>query len=680
MIKKIIKAGIGFYLIVLFSETTYAQLPADTFGYKTLAPVSVYTLKSRVNNKNIRLTSSEWVQHDAGQVLSQISGFGTIRKSGAFAFDPVFRGFKLEQLNIINDGGVTAHAACPNRMDPPTSQIMINQVEEIEILKGPHNFRFGPSSGAVINFKTADPQFTEKSTVYGRLNAGHESNGNIRRTEGMWGIRKKKFQLSLAGSYSKGQDYRDGNDSIISAFFSRGALNMALSYKVTDKQTASINVTRNFARNVSFPVLMMDLLNDDTWLVQGKYAVKSSGKIFNQWVTQVYTSVVDHQMGNALRPTAASMLSHVFANTQTSGARTEFVVKRSAFQFFTGVDFKYEFANGIRTRSMLTGPMAGRLFSDSLWQQGSNLRTGIFAHANKKWGRNELSVSSRADVVKSIPQQVANRYKLTYDHLVSTDINPSLSIGFVRSLSKNWLAGAWLGRGVRSASITEKFINFLPVGMDAYEVIGNPSLKPEANTQLDLMIQFKKEKTLLQVSAYASTINNFISSVILSGVKPVVASAPGVRQYVNIDKANLAGFELTWNQQVGVHFSNELTAFYTRGRNPLNDQPLPEITPFEIKNKIQGKFMNNKLSPYVTYRNAFKQDRISADFGEKKTPSFTVVDLGMRVVLMKNTQITFVAQNIFDVAYREHLSRYIRPTLPLNSPGRSIVVMASWEF
>jgi len=665
---------------ILLCVTTYSQQSVDTFIYKILEPVSVYALKSKSNNKTTRLTSSEWVQHDAGQVLSQISGFGTIRKSGAFAFDPVFRGFKLEQLNVINDGGVTAHAACPNRMDPPTSQVMINQVQEIEILKGPHNFRFGPSSGAVINFKTEEPQFTEKPRLFGRLNSGFESNGNIGRTEGMLGVRNKKLQLLLAGSYSKGQDYRDGSDSIINAFFSRGALNMALSYKVNEKQTASINLTRNFARNVSFPVLMMDLLSDDTWLIQGKYAVKLSGKLFNRWNTQVYTSLVDHQMGNSLRPSSASMLSHVFANTKTSGARTELMVKRNTFQFYTGADLKYEFANGTRTRSMLTGPMSGKVFTDTLWQQGSIFRTGIFAHANKKWGKNEFSISTRVDLVKSRPQQASSRYKLAYDHLYSTEVNPSMSIGIVRTLSQKWLTGAWLGRGVRSASITEKFINFLPVGMDAYEVIGNPALKPESNTQFDFMLQYKTEKTLFQLSPFAATIDNFVSSIIMPGVKPMIATSPGVRQYVNIDKATLVGFELTWSQQIGKYFSNEFTSFYTKGHNPAKDQPLPEINPFEIKNKFQGRFDENKLSPYVLCRHAFRQDRVSEDFGERKTKAFTVVDLGMRLVMLKSTQLTIASQNIFDVTYREHLSRYIKPTLPLSSPGRSFVVMASWEF
>lgn len=674
------KANIGLCMLIMLTTQTLAQQATDTLFSRTLEPVSVYALKAKANTKSIRLTTADWVQHDAGQLLSQISGFSTIRKSGGFAFDPVFRGFKLEQLNILSDGALTAHAACPNRMDPPTSQVMINQVQEVEIMKGPHNFRFGPSSGAVINFKTAGVQFSEKNTTYGRVSAGMESNGRIKRTEGMWGLRSKKLQLSLAGSYSKGKDYKDGNDSVISAFFNRGALNMAVNYKVTDKQVASVNITRNFARNVSFPVLMMDLLSDDTWMIQGKYAVQGTGKWFSQWNTQIFTSLVDHQMGNRLRPASASMLTHVFANTQTSGARTEFTVKKNALQLFAGADMKYEYANGQRTRSMLTGPMAGKTFRDTLWQQGTIQRTGIFAHLQHRFGKNDVSVSGRMDLVQSRPQQSASRYKTEYSQMLATDINPSLSVGLVRKLSSEWSAGAWLGRGVRSAGITEKFINFLPVGMDAYEVIGNPQLKPESNTQFDLMVQYKKEGTLMQVAGYASRVDNYISSVILAGVKPMVSSAPGVRRFINLDQALFTGFELTWHQQLGKIISNEFSAFYTKGQNRDLDQPLPEINPFELKNKLQARLLKDRISSYINYRHAFRQDRVSQAFGERTTAAFTVVDLGVKTLFVPGMQVSLAVQNLFNVAYKEHLSRYIRPTLPLNAPGRSLVLMASWEF
>lgn len=672
----------GVLVMLLFANTLTAQKNNSYTDsvIETLSPVSVYALKGKPVNKYLKLTHADWVKHDAGEVLLQVPGFSSIRKSGDFGFDPVFRGFKWEQISILNDGGLTAHAACPNRMDPPSSQVMINQVEKIEIIKGPHNFRYGPATGAVINFKTADPVFSSQKELFGRINIGGETNGEIFRTEGQLGWRGKKIQVAAAGSYSNGQDYKDGSNATIPGVFNRGAVNLNAAYLVKQDQVASITITRNFARNTSFPTLMMDLLSDDTWMVQGKYQVRPVSKWYRQWNTQVFTSFVDHQMGNGLRPASATMLSHVFSNTQTSGGRTEFQIKRNSNTFYIGADVKYEYANGNRTRKMLTGMMAGKTFTDTLWQQASILHSGVFAHWDKMIGKYELTLSSRLDMVQSKPRSVSAKYAGNNSDLESFDLNPSISAGINRIFSRSFQAGIWLGRGVRSASITEKFINYLPVGLDAYEVTGNAQLKPEVNTQADLLVAYKTRQTSLQVNVFFASVHNFISSVVDPALQPVVATAPGVRRFINIREARLSGFECNWGQQLGSYFRNEFSATYTKGENRELDQPLPEINPFEIRNKLQVDVFKNTAGVYINLRHAFEQNRVSAAFSERTTAAFTVTDLGLNIRSVQKIQFTVAVQNLFNVTYKEHLSRYISSALPLNSPGRSLVVMASYHF
>lgn len=673
-------AGVLVMLLFITPLTAQSYHPFSDSTVETLSPVSVYALKGKATHKYLKLTHADWVKHDAGEVLLQVPGFSSIRKSGDFGFDPVFRGFKWEQVSILNDGGLTAHAACPNRMDPPSSQVMINQVEKIEISKGPHNFRYGPATGAVVNFKTADPQFSSQKEMFGRISIGGESNGEVFRTEGQVGWRGEKLQVSAAGSYSNGQDYTDGSKNFIPAVFNRGAINLNAAYLLKQSQIASVIITRNFARNTSFPTLMMDLLSDDTWLIQGKYQVRSASRWYNQWISQLYTSVVDHQMGNGLRPTAATMLSHVFANTQTSGGRTEFQVIKNNSTIYVGADLKYEYANGSRTRSMLTGMMAGKTFTDTLWQQASLLRTGIFAQLDKKIGKYELSVSSRLDMVHARPNAVSAKYAATSTDLKSFDLNPSISVGINRIFSPSFQAGIWLGRGVRSASITEKFINYLPVGLDAYEVVGNAQLKPEANTQLDLILAYKTQHTSLQATVFVSSVQHYISAVVDPTLQPVVTTAPGVRRFINISYARLSGFEFTWGQKAGRFLRNEFSATYTKGQNRELDQPLPEINPFEIRNKLTAALFENTLSAYINLRHSFEQTRVSAAFSEKTTAAFTVTDLGLNISATQKMQVSVAVQNLFNISYKEHLSRYINATLPLNSPGRSLVLMASYHF
>jgi len=662
------------------SVTHSQQVNSDTFFSRTLAPVSVYSVKGKTPQKTYQLKSADWIQHDATQVLTQIVGFNAIRKSGNFGFDPVFRGFKWEQLNLVTDGVVGAHQACPNRMDPPSSQIMINQIKEIELLKGPHNFRYGPSTGAVINFKMNDPVFSDKTVVNGRVGAGYETNGTNRRTEAYVNLSTQKFQTATALSYSAGDDYKDGSGTLLPGVFNRTALNLSAAYLLKPGKIASVNITRNFTRNTSFPTLMMDLLSDDTWMIQGKYQVNAQHKWYSQWNTQVFTSLVDHQMGNGLRPASATMLSHVYANTETRGGRTEITIRRPTTVWYMGADMKYEYANGTRSRKMLTGMMAGKTFYDTLWQQGSIIRTGAFVHTEKKLGLYQLTVSGRMDWVHSKPNQPAAKTVAANSSLIANDLNTSISAGISRYFNQRWQASFWIGRGVRSASLTEKFINYLPVGLDAYEVVGNPHLKPEANTQIDFLVRYKTDNTQIQVNAYYAFMHNYISTVVDPTLRPALATSPGVRKFINVKDATIMGFELSWNQQLAKTLNQDITMAYVRGQNSVLNQPLPEINPFEIRYKLTADLFNSQLQPYLSIRQSFAQNRVSAAFNERTTGGFTVTDLGLKWKPAVKIQLTAVAQNLFNITYREHLSRFINNSLPLNAPGRNFVFMMAFSF
>ncbi len=99
-----------------------------------LFPVTVLSLRpSEKPTEKIKIDYQEQLAHDAAAILSQHPTVSTIRKGGNYGFDPVLRGFKYDQLNIVLDGVQSTIAACPNRMDPPTSQMAPNMLDRIEI-------------------------------------------------------------------------------------------------------------------------------------------------------------------------------------------------------------------------------------------------------------------------------------------------------------------------------------------------------------------------------------------------------------------------------------------------------------------------------------------------------------------------------------------------------------------
>jgi iron complex outermembrane receptor protein len=413
-------------------------------------------------------------------------------------------------------------------------------------------------------------------------------------------------------------------------------------------------------------------------MVQARYNVDGKDRWYSNWNIQLYSSFVDHMMSNSLRnPT--TVLAKTDAKTRNMGGRTEITLRNKQSLIFAGLDGKYENISGNRLRTMLTGPNEGKSFTDMVWQDGQLIHLGTFADLIQQAGKFKLSFSARADVVSGKPGEPAESFLALYPKVNRTDINPNLSAGISRQWTNNWFTGFWIGRGVRSANITERFINSLPIGKDPYEMIGNPNLKPEANNQADIMISYKNKNSYFEFSTYYSLVNQYISSFINTEIAPKFG-APGVRQYTNINSAYLYGFELSWHKDWLPQLSNQVRIVYTYGQNKTADSPLPEICPLSFRYNIEGRLMHNKIIPYMNLRYSFAQNRIANDFGEKNTPAFAVADIGLRALIIKNLQTLIAVDNIFNKEYREHLSRFIAPTIPLNSVGRSLVINVSYSF
>ncbi len=335
-----------------------------------LYPVTVIALRpSERPTDKVKLDYQEQLAHDGADVLNQNPALNSIRKGGNYGFDPVFRGFKYDQLNIVLNGAQGATAACPNRMDPPTSQMAPNMLDRIEVLKGPHALRFGTGFGATINFVPVKLRFTEKEELYGRVSSGYEGNGTILRNEGKLGFSGKDHDVTLFGSWSQGNDYTSGNGQEIPADFNRGSFGTNIGLNFSGNHQLRFSAIYNVARDADFAALPMDLREDDTWLFNARHDVSFDKSSLSSWNTTVFASFVDHLMDNLLKPLDPRMLNaSTNATTYNYGGRTEGIWNFENTTLFAGADFRREGAEGTRIREFLMGPNAGRTFEDIAWQ------------------------------------------------------------------------------------------------------------------------------------------------------------------------------------------------------------------------------------------------------------------------------------------------------------------------
>ena len=689
------KQGESLYL----SHVSYGQwsLTADEIrsgieaGFVTrtalivgLMPVNVLAIRKKSNEQQLLpIEKADALSHDAGQFLSRLPEFGGIRKSGSYGFDPVLRGFKYDQLNILVDGAQTTMAACPNRMDPAASQVVLNMMDQVEILKGPYSLRYGNSFGGVINFTSQPGVFTEQLDFGGRVSGGYEANGSILRSEGMFNISKKNVNLKFFGSYATGDDYTDGTGEKVPAGFKRGSVGSNLDFRINENQLLHVSATRNFARNTDFAALAMDLIRDDTWLLNARHTIDFHGEKLKSWNTTVYTSLVDHLMDNSLKEIVPrTMNAETPAKTQTYGGRTEGFFKLGKDLLFLGADFRQEKAQGSRSREFLSGPNQGKILIDKAWQDGQVSNAGLFAEFQLPMPVFTLFLSGRLDLNMASANDLSAEYTQIYPDANSTQLNPGFSAGAVRDMGKGYSLGLWLGRVQRSGSISERYINYFTVGLDPYEVVGNPQIKPEINNQADLVFTYKTLNTTVNLSLFGAYLQDMISAEINPALTKRLSTSPGVRQVSNIDEAFKTGFELSWIQKLGLGLQQQLAMAYTYGRNLVNDEPLPEIAPFDFRYSLAGNYFKNRLRPEILLRHVLAQKRISTVFGEKESAAFTLVDANVRYRINKFLNFSVGVNNLFDVAYYEHLNRSVsgNANQPIYSPGRNLFSSLTLNF
>jgi iron complex outermembrane recepter protein len=676
-------------IVFMMTFNGYAQLPSissnTTSDTIQLFPITVIALK-RLNSSVAHRQEIKPVQrleHDGANLLSQLPEFSSIKKSGNYGFDPVFRGFKYDQLIIVINGSTGATAACPNRMDPPTSQIAPNMIERIEVFKGPYSLRYGNAFGATLNFIMKEPQFEDKS-VEGRIASSFETNGNIARTEGRFSLLHPKSAADLYFSFSEGDDYTDGASSLVQSDFSRLSLGLNYAFKLGAHQQLNLSSTLNRAENVDFPAQMMDLIFDQTFLFNVKHSLKSSGdKSFKGLTTEVFGSFVDHQMSNELRTLNPRMLDAVAdAETKNYGVRIESRFTEDDKQFFLGSDYRLEEVQGFRMRDFLMGPNKGKLMTDNLWQGGQIEKGSLFLEYSQKTKQTRFILSTRLESNSALTETPDDRFMVTSSFVRSIQqFNPSFSAGILKRTSERVELGAWLGRSQRSGSLSERFINFLPIGTDPYELVGNPSLAAEANHQLDLTLDYSQDQLNLKIDLFSSILNNYITSIIDQSLNPRVPSAPGVRRFVNAEQALKLGFETSLNHQISTNLQQQLALSYTYAKDLNTQDPLPEIAPLDVRYRLVGFLFDQRLKPEASFRFVGQQNRIATVFGETKTDSFSLIDFNLNYQIGPKIEAQFSLKNLTNELYYEHLTRSVSAsTNPIYAQGRSAQVSLVWNI
>jgi iron complex outermembrane receptor protein len=626
---------------------------------------------------------------DVGAALGAAPGVWPLRKGG-IANDVVVRGLQSRDVNVLVDGD-RVHGACPNHMDPPPFHVDLAEVERVQVGKGPFDVRSQGSLGGVINLITRDPEpglhvspsFSLSS--FGYMNPSGTVSWAGRRASALAGFSWRTADADRDGSgqrFTERANYRPEVQD--DRAFRVGTGWARVRYTPSVDTTFEVAYTRQEARDVFYPYLLMDAPRDDTDRLSVSFESRRPRKRTITLITaQAYVTRVDHWMDDARRtssgdaPRGWSMGTRARANTW--GGKLGGRIGRTT----AGVEFYRRYWDAetrLRGLGYTPQPSIPGVTVDVV---------GAYAEYSRIIGdRVLLEAGARFDLARSGADAGRADTDLAFAYLGDRSLSardrlPSGKLRVAWRPRDRLQLSLAVGHTARVPEPSERYFSLRRMGTDW---VGDPSLQPSRNTGVDLAVAWRGTRASLRASVFASRIDDFITVRQAERQREVAGVTSSLaRAWANVD-ATLLGGEASFSLSVARHVFLSGDLSFVRGTQQVRPEEnilsrdLPEMPPLRAKAGI--RYDDSRRFAALDLVVAGRQDRVNTDLNEAPTPGYGVVNtaVGYR---RDHIAVTLGATNLFDRAYAPHLSYQrdpFRTGVRVLDPGRSVYVNVSCRF
>ncbi len=622
---------------------------------------------------------------DLAQALSiEIPSIDMVRRSG-IANDILIRGQKRDNISIEVDG-TKIHGACPNRMDPPSSHILANQIQTIEVTEGPYDVEtFGVMSGGIkITTKAPTKKF------HGEITSGF----------GSWNYKKVGFTLSggddivrmlISASTESSEQYKDGNgDNFTEQIKNNPSSPLSVQYQdkyknmdaykknsimfkafvtLIDKQELRLSITANRSDNILYPNSKMDAIYDDSNVYSIEYNIKNLGKIYKNLNIKYYASDVKHPMGTDYRKSSQATNQSIVTNSLTTNMK--------------GLKIKNTFH--LADSKLLLGLDASQRVWDGhyevnhvikSWKSINNAQTNnlaIFAKFDKSYANFDLSFGARYDAT-----DITNDAGLKNNTYNGFNANIMTTYNLDNN-SKIFLA---MGQANRVPDARELYFTSISSYMQVNgRVIGTDTLKKTTNREIDLGYEISNETFSAKIKGFYSDLENYI----------YIKKASMLNAFENID-ATVYGIEMSSEYFAGDDTSINIGISYKRGKKDKalggqTDIDLADIAPLRGRISAIYEYANNStLKAEIQASDTWT--KVDSDNGERVLDSWTILNLKVNHAFTKKLDFLLGVNNLLDKRYAKS-NTYADLTLItgggsdvmlMNDPGIYIYTNLTYKF
>jgi iron complex outermembrane receptor protein len=667
---------------LLLSLVVIANLEAE----EVLDDISVTEEGTTQVVKNI--SGEELRSADLADALQKnVPSISMIRRSG-IANDIILRGQKRDNINVTIDG-TKIYGACVNRMDPPTSHVITNAIEDVVVQEGPFDVEeFGALSGSV-KIKTKKPT----KEVHGdlTLNAG---SFDYKKASGTISGGTDKVRLLFSASTEQGGQYKDGDGRDFSEQLADYTASTASTaddpfvYSANNKnrdafektmymgkvfvnftpdQELQFSYTANRSNNVLYPSSKMDALYDDSDILNLQYSLKNLSKYSKKLDFQIYNSKVEHPMSTKYRNAGQTTYTTHFLTTEMTGVKIKNNVDAFSQNISYGIDGSQRNWDG---QYSMTTVATGAV--NNMRKSIDNVDTknvGLFLKSKKSMGKLDFEMGARYDDTSI--ETASNTLKNNDYNALSANIFANYHV----NKETKYFVG--IGKSSRVPDARELY-NTKTDGT----INGNPNLNQTTNYELDLGVEKELESGTIKVKTFYSKLKDYI----YYNGNPTVTQ----NNFENID-ASIYGLELSGSYMptddvylwAGLAYKKGKKDTQTTGQTGTN---LAEITPLKLNATASYDYDENGMVE-VSLIAADKWDNIDAENGEQTLAGYGIVNLKTTRSFDNGLEFTLGVDNAFDKTYATTntykdliLMTDGSNTMLMNEPGRYVYLNAKYGF
>ncbi len=702
---------------------TEAETRANQTKATMLEPVTVSAERlTPVAGAATAVVSAEEVRDqqakDVAEILKARVPGVTGKRIGGMHLDPMIRGLREDRLSVMTNG-TKIWGGGPFRMDPPTSLLEVEEIEAIEVIKGPYSVTRGPSSiGGTINLVTKQPELSAAWYADGSLGSLYASNYNGFATLASVSAGGPSLAFRVSASYRDYQDYDSGDGERIQSGFQSQSVSGSVLWQPHTHHRLRLSVSRESDRDARFDTLPLHLEEDDAYLGSVTYTIRKPLPSVHSLEFTGYYNYVHHRMNNEHKPHRAGSGAggggrdgfgpgnmdrtghppghggHMTGNghdehlmddghdaghaghahpvrrivlpldARTFGGRVQANMLPSfGGRLAVGGDVYRLEREGTNHVSFLSGAMAGMTRYFHVWPDTHIVDGGIFGEYDYRFAPHwRLVVGTRVDFVAAGAKPDVDT-RLAYQRFSAAGADDVDT--FETNVSANgrliYSPVSWLdlfvgaGRAVRTADATERYFALGPGPGGFY--VGNPGLDPEESLEVDVGLRAGWGGLAVDGAFFYNRIDDYILQYILDDQFPCPHGPCNLRGFRNIDHAALIGLDLGLSYAVREDLTLSGAFAYVHAENEADNTALPEIPPLEGRLGVRYEHADWGVWLHPTVRLVQSQHRIDSAFGENTTPGFVTADLSAGWRFLGRHELTINVVNLFDKTYYEHMTR-----------------------